>query len=152
MIVECIATLPTLPQSVRLGKRYIAGAQEFPVVVGERYDVFGISQADAGCWIFIRSSADYLVSVPLCLFKVVDARVVTEWRIAIDRDGDLVLAFEEMLDPYFIDDLASGRSRALVEFSRLTGVIEAMRGRDRLLPRPDPSACPPAFELRAPKL
>ena len=118
MIVECIALLPTLPQSVRLGTAYRAGDQEFPLEVGRRYDVFGLRQIGSGSWVYIMTVSRYLVLVPLCLFAVLDSQVPSDWEVSVDEEGDLLISFAEMRDPYFADDLASGDSSAMLALAR----------------------------------
>ena len=116
MILECIATEPTLPQARRLGTHYRAG-QEFPVQVGRMYTAYGIRVWGCGSWTDIEIDAKYLVVVPLCLFRIVDGSVPVLWTARADQDGDLALLPDAFHDRYFIDDLSDGRPEACAAFN-----------------------------------
>jgi hypothetical protein len=128
MIVECIALEPSLPQSARLGRAFRAGEQEFPLVVGRRYHVFGLQQIGAGVWVYVATEARYLVLAPLCLFSIADGKLPAVWHAALDRDDELFLGFDAMMDPYFVDDLASGLPAATNAFRRFEATLEALHG------------------------
>jgi len=117
MLLKCIATLPTLPQSVRLGRYFKPGAQEFPVEIGREYLAFGLRLWGAAAWVDIEVDAGYLVSVPLCLFVVVDAKVSKTWTIRLHDDGDVALMPEAFHTEYFHDDLIEGVAAVQIAFN-----------------------------------
>lgn len=117
MIIECVTTLPSLPQSVRLRPAYRPGEQEFPVEIGTRYHAFGVRLIGAGVWVYIETEGGYLVATPLALFRIIDGSLPTSWRVSTDDAGDVLIAAEPLTEKYFIDDLASGVTAALTAFA-----------------------------------
>jgi len=123
MIVRCIRREPTLPQSVRLGPHYRPGEQEFPVELGSQYVVYGLRLWGSGAWIDIENDVGYLVTVPLCLFEVVDGRVPTIWLLHVDDDGDIALLPEAFHEPFFMSDLADGKTEAWRALAQVKHVV-----------------------------
>ena len=119
MLVRCRSTLPTLPQSVRLGRYFKPGAQEFPVEIGREYMAFGLRLWGAGAWVDIEVDAGYLVSVPLCLFEVIDAKVSGTWTIRLHDDEDVALMPEPFHVEFFQDDLIEGVAEARIAFNEM---------------------------------
>ena len=119
MLLRCTATLPTLPQSVRLGRYFKPGSQEFPVEIGREYLAFGLRLWGAGAWVDIEVDAGYLVSVPLCLFEVVDARVSETWTVRMHDDGDVAVMPEAFHAEYFHDDLIEGVAAVRLAFNEV---------------------------------
>jgi hypothetical protein len=119
MLLRCTAKLPTLPQSVRLGRYFKPGAQEFPVEIGREYLAFGLRLWGAGVWVDIEVDAGYLVSVPLGLFEVVDAKVSETWTIRLHDDGDVALMPEPFHAEFFHDDLIEGVAAARIAFNEV---------------------------------
>jgi hypothetical protein len=130
MLLRCTATLPTLPQSVRLGRYFKAGAQEFPVEIGREYMAFGLRLWGSGAWADIEVDAGYLVSVPLCLFEVVDGKVSEMWKIRMHDDGDIDLLPEAFHSQYFHDDLIEGVASARMSFNEVKRQLLADQSRD----------------------
>ena len=116
MVIQCTSELPTLPQSVRLGRHFAPGGQEFPVEIGRRYTAYGLRLWGAGAWVDIEVDAGYLVSVPLSLFSIIDPTIPAIWTIRQHGDGDVSLLPEPFHAEFFHDDLIEGVAAAQSAF------------------------------------
>ena len=119
MKVRCIASLPTLPESRRLGARYSPGSQAFPVEVGQEYLVFGIETYAEGAWLYIETEVGLLTSVPVVLFEPIDTAIPVDWHVQPTPEGHLTIGPEVILDKHFLDDLSEGVPTAVRHFQRL---------------------------------
>lgn len=124
MLVVCRREAPTLPDARRLGRHYRAGEQQFPVVVGERYRVYGLRFWVGAPWVDIETNLGYLLTVPLALFDVVDGKVPDIWELRVDAEGDIALLPMAFFDEYFFDDLFEGKAAAVLEFRRVKATLE----------------------------
>lgn len=124
MLLRCKATTPTLPEARRLGHHYVAGSQEFAVVLGNEYLAYGLRVWGAGVWVDIQVEAGYLHTVPLALFDVLDSQVPALWTLRSEQDGDCALLPEKFHQMFFIDDLVEGKADAVLEFQRVKAVLE----------------------------
>jgi hypothetical protein len=117
--VRCTRLLPTLPATRRLGRHYHPGKQEFPVVEGHEYQVYGLRIWSGALWVDIETGQGYLVAVPLDLFEIIDGAVPELWCLRIDTDGDLALLPAEFHDEFFLDDLVEGKRSAVLAFEKV---------------------------------
>ena len=116
MRVKCVADLPTLPQSRRLGRRYMPGSQAFPVVVGTDYIVYGLDTYPEGTWVYLETELGYLASVPIVLFELIEASVPNDWSIRVTSDGDVTVGPEALFREHFLDDLSEQLPHAVRQF------------------------------------
>lgn len=97
--------------------------------IGREYIAFGLRLWGAGTWADIEVDAGYLVSVPLCLFEVVDARVSETWMLRTHDDGDLDIMPEPFHAEYFHDDLIEGVAAARLAFNEVRRQLLAEQSR-----------------------
>lgn len=129
MIVQCTSSIPTPPQAERLGRYYQPGRQEFPVALDHEYLVFGMRIWGQAAWVDIESDAGYLVTVPLCLFRIVDGRVSALWEARVDADGDLSFLPPSFYQEYYIDDLIEGVPEVVRDYLRVRVLLEEEHSR-----------------------
>jgi len=125
MKVRCIALLPNENQAQQLSKNYSHGRQEFHLVLGEEYVVFGLSILGGAAWVDLVTDSEYPVPVPLCLFEITDGRVSQYWEARFYEDGDLTLWPPSFYKEYYHDDLSEGVSEVVEDFKRVRAFIEA---------------------------
>jgi hypothetical protein len=129
MIIRCISSEPSEEQARKLGvgKNYFPGRQEFGLIIGEDYLVFGLTMVDGEPWAdILLSPVDYLHSVPLCLFEIIDKRVSKYWEIGLGPKGNLIIRPSSILNqPYYFDDLSNSVPDVVDDFQRLRGLLDA---------------------------
>lgn len=125
MKVKCISLAPNKQQIEQLGKYYYPGKQEFYLTVGQIYVVFGMQILGGIPWLELASDTNYLFSVPLCLFEIIDARVSQYWEVHMDRDGNLLIWPSSFYRDYYYDDLAEGIKEIVEDFNHVRSLIEA---------------------------
>jgi hypothetical protein len=112
MRARCIADKLSTEQKLILG---VPEAQNpcYQITVGRVYTVLGISYQTQskycnGTMLEIQEDEKaYCISIPLCLFEVVDRRISKYW-IAVQRHFDMTLWPEEFYTDFFHDDLTEG--------------------------------------------
>ncbi len=124
MIVQCTSSVPAPLQAERLGRFYQSGSQEFPVVLDRKYLVFGVRFWGQAAWVDIESDAGYLITVPLCLFRIVDGIVSALWEVRLDADGDLSFLPPSFYQEYYMDDLIEGVPEVVKDFWRVKALLE----------------------------
>lgn len=111
MKVKCLATSLTVQQKSDLGLMNNQDPQ-YPYTVGQTYTVLAMSSkvgVNAGTLLQLQKvPMDYIISVPLCLFDIVDDRPSSYWRIQKRSDYEISLWPEEFYQEYFHDDLSDG--------------------------------------------
>ena len=129
MKVKCIATYPSAEQIARLGTGFYP-KQDFHVTVGREYVVFGMefyvdsSSRGTGTWIALVSDYGNLMSAPLCIFEITDARV-SRFLECRNSDANVVVLWPApFYREYFHDDLGEGVDIAVEEFKRVRSLIE----------------------------
>jgi hypothetical protein len=130
MIVRCVEPLPTPAQAKVLGAHYIAGKQQFGVVVGVEYVVFALKLLGGQPWIDITDpdlEPGYLFGAPLCLFEIVDARVPYIWQARIGNTGELRIAPSSFFRDYYYDDLFEGIADVVADFRAVRRQLEDER-------------------------
>ena len=120
--------MPDSSQRQRLGAAYRGGRQEFGLVVGEVYTVFGLRIRYGEPWIE-TSDPDafpgYLYSAPLLLFEIVDARVPSIWEARRSSEGELRFAPPSFFAEYYFDDLFEQVPAVVNDFLRVRQAIES---------------------------
>lgn len=125
MRVKCITELPTKEQARLLGEYYHEGKQEFGLVIGNEYLVFGLSFLGGMPWIEIGPPEhEYLYSVPLCLFDIVNGTVSKCWEIKVRKDDVIFFWPISFYQEYYHDDLFEGVPVAVEDFRRVRKLIE----------------------------
>src|SRR5437764_14847515 len=128
MRVRCISSQPDRTQAQRLGKNYIEGRQQFGLVVGEIYTVFGLRVRSGELWIDTVDPGTYpgyLYSAPLLLFDIVDPRIPSIWEVHRNSEGDLRLAPPSFFGDFYFDDLFEEDPGTVEDFLRVRKVIES---------------------------
>jgi hypothetical protein len=125
MRVRCIALIPNERQALQLRKNYTHGRQEFHIILGKEYIVFGIRILGGAPWVDIVTDSGYLYPVPLCLFEITDGRVSQYWELHFYEDGDLTLWPPSFYKEYYHDDLIEGVYEVVEDFDRVRTLIEA---------------------------
>lgn len=84
----------------------------YQLTIGKEYTVLGLSLSmDYMKGVMLEIQEDhhsYCVSIPLCLFEIIDPRISAYWR-AKQNKHNLLLWPEEFYIDFFHDDLAEGR-------------------------------------------
>lgn len=124
MRVRCLAETPNEDQVRQLAARYRVGKTVYPVVFGQEYMVLGLGVWDGVTWIEIELSTEVVVSVPLFLFEIVDARPSRLWQVRVHDDGALTLWPPAFYEQTFHDRLSDGSQKAVRDFRRLKRGIE----------------------------
>jgi hypothetical protein len=128
MLVKCVSAVPDASQMKRLGARYLPGRQEFGLVVGRVYTVFGLRIVDGEPWLDTVDpdrEPGYLFSAPLFLFQIVDGRVPGIWQARLDSDGELRIAPPSFFAEFYFDDLFEEIPAVVEDFQRVRRLIEA---------------------------
>ncbi len=123
MLVECIAEKPTADQIPLLGKRYLGPKQSYGVRLGGEYLVFAIDADATVPWVQILDENDHLVSVPLCLFEIVEASLPSIWRARRENTG-LHLWPASFFRPFYHEDLLNGEAEVVADFKRVREILE----------------------------
>ncbi len=133
MIVKCISESPTESQSLWLGPGFSRNHAS-GVVLGRQYFVLGLlinvsSQSmGKGAWVEILMEPDIptVISAPLFLFDVEDARVSRYWEVSVSEG---VIALEH---PSFrgslLEDVSNRFARAEDEFWMIVRLIREEAG------------------------
>ena len=131
MRVKAISVYPTEEEIKVMGegfRPYIG----FAVTVGNVYTVLGISfflgpsstvYGNTVCVEIVDDEGNF-VSVPLCLFEIVDPRVSRHWEARKGEAAALRLWPPSFYEGYFHDDLSNGVPDAVREFERVRQLIE----------------------------
>ncbi len=119
MELRCVSKSPTAEQRLRLGSFLGSRDREFPVELAVKYRCYSVRVWGCGLWVVIEGFPSQLVSVPLCLFEIVDSRLPPFWETWSDADGDLEIGSPTLQDRGFFDDLSEGISEALAALERL---------------------------------
>jgi len=104
--------------------------QSFGVTIGKEYLVVGLSfeinsYAGTGVCVNIVSDGGYFVTVPLCLFEVLDARASRYWRIRRWEDGITSLWPESFYAPFYVDDHNEDVPEVRADFKKVYSQLEA---------------------------
>ena len=128
MRVRCISALPDRSQTQRLGRTYIQGRQQFGLVVGKVYTVFGLRVRSGEIWIDIvdpDSYPGYLYSAPLLLFTIEDPQVPPIWEAHLNLSEELRLAPPSFFAEYYFDDLFEEVPEDVNDFLRVRKIMES---------------------------
>jgi hypothetical protein len=128
MLVKCVSAAPDASQIERLGATYLPGRQQFGLLVGQVYTVFGLRLLDGEPWLDTVDpdrEPGYLFSAPLFLFQIVDGHVPEIWEARVDSDGDLRIAPPSFFAEFYFDDLFEEVPEVVEDFRRVGRLIEA---------------------------
>lgn len=67
---------------------------------------------------------DYIISVPLCIFEIVDNRPSQYWKIQKRSEYEISLWPEEFYQEYFHDDLSDGVPEVVEIYKRVVERLE----------------------------
>ena len=130
MRILCLSSSPSSEQIAAFGEGYFC-TQSFHVQPGTTYTVLGLtfyvrSQLyGTGVTAEIADDDGHLVTVPLCLFEIVDGRASRHWVVRAWDDGTTALWPASFFSEFYRDDLSEGVSEATMEYERVRGQIEA---------------------------
>ena len=126
MIVRCIAEKLSEEQAHRFSfERYrLQGGQSFNLRLGQEYVVYGITIMGGEPWVEIASVFEYVYSVPLCLFEIVDGRVSRHWEARWFPSGTFALWPPSFYQEYYHDFLSDGDPAMLEDFRRVRALID----------------------------
>ena len=126
MRIKCIALLPDLEQSKKLGigTHYFPGKMVFGIKIGAEYVVYALSFLSGTPWVFLASETGYLHPVPLCLFKIIDDRVSHLWRIYAKIDQDIFIGPNSFSQPHYIEDLSDGVLEVTNDFKKIKKAMD----------------------------
>src|SRR5882724_4361444 len=128
MKVRCISTYPNEEQMMKIG---LYPGQSFGVTIGKEYLVVGLSfQLNSGIFgtglcVNVVDDGNYFVTIPLCLFEVLDARASRHWRIHTWEDGNITLWPESFYAPYYVDDHNEDFPEVRADFKKVYSQLEA---------------------------
>ncbi|QKJ01550.1 hypothetical protein [Yersinia mollaretii] len=127
MKVKCLATSLTAQQKAALGLMDNQDPQ-YPYTIGQIYTVLAMSSkvgVNAGTLLQLpKIPMDYIISVPLCIFDIVDGRPSSYWKIEKLSEYEISLWPEEFYREYFHDDLSDGDPEVVEIFKRVVDKLE----------------------------
>ncbi|MBD2485701.1 hypothetical protein [Planktothrix sp. FACHB-1365] len=129
MKIRCIANTGSyLPESYLNPRRGYKKEMEFPLTVGKDYTVYAFYIKQGLVWYYICEDnyIYYPMRSPAPLFEVVDNRMSLYWRLKIDPNGLLEVAFEQWFShPYFYDKLTDQQQEEVLIFDKVKELIDA---------------------------
>ena len=129
MKVRCIAnTGEFLPDNYLDPARGYTSKIELPLTVGEEYVVYAMREWQGKVWYYICDDnySYYPIQTPAPLFEVVDNRVSKYWRLMLDVNGVLRIAFEQWFtDPNFYDKLTDREEAEVLIFEKVKELMDA---------------------------
>ncbi len=133
MKVECVSKVARdLPSELVRPELGLGKDRVFSLVVGKQYVVYGITCYLGHLWYYICDEDDlfYPVWKPSPLFKIVDSRLSSFWRIGMytvaSREvGVPIIAFDEWVsDPLFYDKLTDVDKNAVSVFKKYKQLMD----------------------------
>lgn len=132
MIVRSVSTYPSEAQLQILGPGFYR-ERSFGLVEGREYLVLGLivdaaSQSDGrGAWVDVLMEPEIptVISVPLCLFEIVDPRVSRHWEIRVSDEGMVRLWPSSFYREYYHSDLSDRDPEIVKDFWRVHALLEA---------------------------
>lgn len=128
MKIRCIAnTGLSLPENYLDSRRGYKEEMEFPLTVGQDYPVYAFSVKEGQVWYYICEDnyMYYPMRSPAPLFEVIDNRMSVYWRLKINPNGLLEVAFDQwFLDPYFYDKLTDQKEEEVSIFEQIKELID----------------------------
>lgn len=129
MRAKCVSAAPTPSQQLALGRHYVPGRTEYPVMIGRVYTVLGVGFWDGIVWYEIAPSARTLVSIPAFLFETTNGRPSCHWHARSHDDGAFTLWPESFYHPYYHEHLSEGVAAATADFKHLLELLEGEAAR-----------------------
>jgi len=132
MIVKCVSAYPTETQIQVLGPGFRRD-RSFGVVEGREYLVLGLiidsaAQSDGrGAWVDVLMEPEIptVISVPLCLFEIIDPRVSRYWQVRVSDEGIVNLWPPSFYREYYHSDLSDREPEVVKDFWRVHALLEA---------------------------
>ena len=124
MKVLCKSDHPSEKQLNDLNDTFY-GNQVLPITPGKQYLVLGMQSTLGNLWIELQGDTGNLISVPLCLFEIMDGRVSRHWIFKRWKDYDFTLWPESFYQEYYHDDLLEGVPNVVSDFRRLLNLLNA---------------------------
>jgi hypothetical protein len=150
MIIRCIAnTGASLPESYLNPGVYLTPKTQFNLTIGKEYIVYALRAYQENAWYYICDDnyTYYPMQNPAPLFEVVDDRVSKYWRLKLEPNGVLRIAFEEWFaDPYFYDKLTDQEEAEVSIFEKVKERMDA----EALSPQPSPAEGEPEQQTSPP--
>lgn len=131
MRVYCRKTELDVEVRTQLGPAFYA-QQAFHITRGREYVVLGLRfevgtrAFGTGVWVDLVSDFGRLISAPLGLFDILDARLPGLWEIRHWPDGGVTLWPPSFYRDYYHDDLSNDVADVVEDFRRVKERIEAI--------------------------
>uniref|UniRef100_UPI001CC8F2F0 hypothetical protein n=1 Tax=Oscillatoria salina TaxID=331517 RepID=UPI001CC8F2F0 len=101
---------------------------EFDLTLEREYVVYAINSTRGQTWYYLCDDryTYYPIPNPAPLFEIVDNRLSQYWRVKLEENGLLEIAFAEWLtDSYFYDKLTDQEEKEVLIFERVKELIDA---------------------------
>ncbi|MBD2770832.1 hypothetical protein [Iningainema tapete] len=139
MKIRCIAnTGEIIPENYLNPAVFLTKETKFQLIVGKEYTVYALYKWQQEVWYYICDEryTYYPIQNPAPLFEIVDGRLSKYWRLQIDCNGLLTLAFEQwFFDSYYYDKLTNQEEHEVLIFEQ----IKELMDKEALSPYPSPS-------------
>jgi hypothetical protein len=124
MRIRCIASVPTADQLAQLKSAYDPERSDYDLDLLREYVALGVGYWDGIAWAEIATDGGWLLSVPLFLFEVTDARASRYWEIRYETNS-MRLWPSSFYKPTFNSELADDIPEAVEQFQKVRRLIEA---------------------------
>ncbi len=126
MRVRCVALKPNAEQVSKLRSYYEQGSTDYDLVLGCHYLVLGIGRRQGITWVELPTPGGWILTVPLFLFEITDARASRYWVIEDVEINDALwfgpaLLFDRTLNAR----LADGEPAAVERYQRVLDLLNA---------------------------
>lgn len=125
MRARCISEKPTPSLIKALGANYREGKTVYPVTLGQEYTVLGIGFWDGVSWFEIAPSLSAILSIPVSLFELTDARLSRHWEARIHDDGAFTLWPPSFYHEHYHYHVSEGHAEAVEDFRYLFNLLES---------------------------
>jgi hypothetical protein len=133
MKIECMSnSATTLSEELIRPELGLGRDRVFSLKVGKQYVVYGLTFNLGNVWYYIcdEDYTYYPIWNPSPLFRIVDGRVSSFWRLGLYSVGSsrlamAIMSFEEWVnDPLFYDKLTDGDEIAVAVFRRYKQLLD----------------------------
>ncbi|MBN8666409.1 MAG: hypothetical protein J0M30_02830 [Chitinophagales bacterium] len=126
MVIRCTSKDLQINEKELLPVEFVTS--EFHITPEKKYIVFGVTilsiKNQPVCLVQHISDYGHLVTTPLFLFEILDARVSKHWDMRIHEDGSITFWVPSFYKQYYHDDLFEGVSETVDDFEIVKKKIE----------------------------
>jgi hypothetical protein len=123
MRIRCVALAPSEDQARQLGAAFDLDRTDYDLDLFREYIALGVGFWDGVSWAEIATDGGWILSVPLFLFEITDARASKHWEVRADATS-LTLWPSRLYDPTFNARLADDVPEAVEAFHELRELLE----------------------------